>query len=181
MVIKDTTLPDAKIIIPKVYKDSRGYFFESYQFQKFKENGILENFVQDNEVESKKGVLRGLHYQLKYPQSKLVRVIKGDILDVAVDIRKGSKTFGKSKMIHLSSENKKMFYIPHGYAHGYLVLSDIAIVQYKCTEYYRPDDQFGIIWNDKTLNLNWGIDQPILSYKDSISPDLNNQKKLPIF
>jgi len=108
MVIKDTTLPGAKIIIPKVYQDSRGYFFESYQCENFKENGILENFVQDNEAESKKGVLRGLHYQLKYPQSKLVRVIKGDILDVAVDIRKGSKTFGRSKMIHLSSENKKI-------------------------------------------------------------------------
>ena len=179
MIIKDSILPDIRIIIPKVHKDSRGYFFESYQKEKFRYNGISENFVQDNQVESKKGVLRGLHYQLNYPQGKLVRVIKGEILDVAVDIRKGSKSFGKSEMIHLSCENKRMFYIPEGFAHGYLVLSEIAIVYYKCTEYYRPDDQYGVIWNDKRLNLDWGTNHPILSNKDSELPDLNDQQYLP--
>ena len=179
MIIKDTILPDVRIIIPKVHEDSRGHFFESYQKEKFRYNGISENFVQDNQVESSKGVLRGLHYQLNYPQGKLVSVIKGEILDVAVDIRKGSKSFGKSEMIHLSCKNKRMLYVPEGFAHGYLVLSEIAIVYYKCTEYYKPDDQYGVIWNDKTLNLDWGTNHPILSNKDSELPGLNDQKYLP--
>ena len=179
MIVKNTSLDGVKIITPTVFEDERGYFFESYKTPIFKNNELPINFVQDNEVKSTKGVLRGLHYQFNRPQGKLVRVVSGSILDVAVDIRKGSPTFGQSEIVHLTAENNKMLYIPEGFAHGYLVTSLESIVIYKCTDIYDPNDQFGIIWNDETIGVDWTYDSPILSEKDLILPALNDQQFLP--
>ena len=179
MIVKNTLLDGVKIITPTVFEDERGYFFESYKAPIFKNNDLPINFVQDNEVKSTKGVLRGLHYQFNRPQGKLVRVISGSILDVAVDIRKGSPTFGQSEIVHLTAENNKMLYIPEGFAHGYLVTSSESIVVYKCTDIYDPNDQFGIIWNDETIGVDWTYDSPILSEKDLMLPALNDQQFLP--
>ena len=179
MIVKNTSLDGVKIITPTVFEDERGYFFESYKTPIFKNNELPINFVQDNEVKSTKGVLRGLHYQFNRPQGKLVRVVSGSILDVAVDIRKGSPTFGQSEIVHLTAENNKMLYIPEGFAHGYLVTSSESIVIYKCTDIYDPNDQFGIIWNDETIGVDWTYDSPILSEKDLMLPVLNDQQFLP--
>ena len=179
MIVKNTSLDGVKIITPTVFEDERGYFFESYKTPIFKNNELPINFVQDNEVKSTKGVLRGLHYQFNRPQGKLVRVVSGSILDVAVDIRKGSPTFGQSEIVHLTAENNKMLYIPEGFAHGYLVTSSESIVVYKCTDIYDPNDQFGIIWNDETIGVDWTYDSPILSEKDIMLPALNDQQFLP--
>jgi len=179
MIVKNTSLDGVKIITPTVFEDERGYFFESYKTPIFKNNELPINFVQDNEVKSTKGVLRGLHYQFNRPQGKLVRVISGSILDVAVDIRKGSPTFGQSEIVHLTAENNKMLYIPEGFAHGYLVTSSESIVVYKCTDIYDPNDQYGIIWNDETIGVDWMYDSPILSEKDLMLPALNDQQFLP--
>tara|TARA_Y100001934_G_C12147259_1_gene675533 strand:+ start:405 stop:950 length:546 start_codon:yes stop_codon:yes gene_type:complete len=179
MKIENTKFEDAKVITPKVFKDSRGYFFESYKATTYSEKFSPCNFVQDNEVRSKKNVLRGLHYQLKRPQGKLVRVVCGKIMDVAVDIRIGSPTFGKFHIVELSADNKKIFYIPEGFAHGYLVTSKDSIVLYKCTNLYDAKDEYGIKWNDETINIKWGNMNPILSEKDKNLPTLNNQKFLP--
>ena len=181
MIVKNTLLDGVKIITPTVFEDERGYFFESYKAPIFKNNDLPINFVQDNEVKSTKGVLRGLHYQFNRPQGKLVRVVSGSILDVAVDIRKGSPTFGQSEIVHLTAENNKMLYIPEGFAHGYLVTSSESIVVYKCTDIYDPNDQFGIIWNDETIGVDWTYDSPILSEKDLMLPALNDQQFLPEF
>ena len=179
MIVNNTSLDGVKIITPTVFEDERGYFFESYKTPIFKNNELPINFVQDNEVKSTKGVLRGLHYQFNRPQGKLVRVVSGSILDVAVDIRKGSPTFGQSEIVHLTAENNKMLYIPEGFAHGYLVTSSESIVVYKCTDIYDPNDQFGIIWNDETIGVDWMYDSPILSEKDLMLPALNDQQFLP--
>ena len=179
MIVKNTLLDGVKIITPTVFEDERGYFFESYKAPIFKNNDLPINFVQDNEVKSTKGVLRGLHYQFNRPQGKLVRVISGSILDVAVDIRKRSPTFGQSEIVHLTAENNKMLYIPEGFAHGYLVTSSESIVVYKCTDIYDPNDQYGIIWNDETIGVDWMYDSPILSEKDLMLPALNDQQFLP--
>ena len=179
MIVKNTSLDGVKIITPTVFEDERGYFFESYKTPIFKNNELPINFVQDNEVKSTKGVLRGLHYQFNRPQGKLIRVISGSILDVAVDIRKGSPTFGQSEIVHLTAENNKMLYIPEGFAHGYLVTSSESIVVYKCTDIYDPNDQYGIIWNDETIGVDWTYDSPILSEKDLMLPALNDQQFLP--
>jgi dTDP-4-dehydrorhamnose 3,5-epimerase len=179
MIVENTSLDGVKIITPTVFEDERGYFFESYKAPLFKNNDLPINFVQDNEVKSAKGVLRGLHYQFNRPQGKLVRVISGSILDVAVDIRKGSPTFGQSEIVHLTAENNKMLYIPEGFAHGYLVTSSESIVVYKCTDIYDPTDQYGIIWNDETIGVDWMYDSPILSEKDLMLPALNDQQFLP--
>ena len=179
MIVKNTSLDGVKIITPTVFEDERGYFFESYKAPIFKNNDLPINFVQDNEVKSTKGVLRGLHYQFNRPQGKLVRVISGSILDVAVDIRKGSPTFGQSEIVHLTAENNKILYIPEGFAHGYLVTSSESIVVYKCTDIYDPNDQYGIIWNDETIGVDWTYDSPILSEKDLMLPALNDQQFLP--
>jgi len=179
MIVKNTSLDGVKIITPTIFEDERGYFFESYKAPIFKNNDLPINFVQDNEVKSTKGVLRGLHYQFNRPQGKLVRVISGSILDVAVDIRKGSPTFGQYEIVHLTAENNKMLYIPEGFAHGYLVTSSESIVVYKCTDIYDPNDQYGIIWNDETIGLDWMYDSPILSEKDLMLPALNDQQFLP--
>jgi len=153
---------------PKCIGDNRGYFMETYNYEDFKNAGLSQVFVQDNQSLSKKGVLRGLHFQIKHPQGKLVRVLKGEVFDVAVDIRPDSKTYGKWHGEYLSGENKRQFYIPEGFAHGFLVLSEEAEFTYKCTDFYHPEDEGGIIWNDKDLNIDWPIkDMEILfSEKD---------------
>ncbi len=143
------------IIEPVVHGDSRGYFMETYNMRDMEEAGLNLNFVQDNQSMSTKGVLRGLHFQKQYPQGKLVRVIKGKVFDVAVDMRKGSKTFGKWFGVELTEENKKQFYISEGFAHGFLVLSDVAEFCYKVTDFYHPNDEGGIAWNDPAIAINW--------------------------
>lgn len=181
MKVIATNLPEVKIIIPKIFNDERGHFFESYQEDKFKEIGIPFYFPQDNHVFSRKNVIRGLHYQLIKPQGKLVRAIHGEILDVAVDIRKGSPNFGDHISVRLSEKNKKMLYVPEGFAHGYSVLSEECIVSYKCTNVYNIKNEHGIIWNDSNLDITWEVDNPIISSKDLHLPDLNTQNKLPKF
>lgn len=145
------------VIEPKVFPDARGYFMETYNQNDFKEEGLNMTFVQDNQSMSVKGVLRGLHFQKEHPQGKLVRVIKGEVYDVAVDLRKNSKTFGKYFGVILSAENKKQFYIPEGFAHGFLVLSDEAEFAYKCTDFYRLGDEGGLLWNDENIGIEWPI------------------------
>ncbi len=144
-------------IEPTVFGDARGYFMETYHYQDFKEAGIDVQFVQDNQSASKKGVLRGLHFQINYPQDKLVRVLRGEVFDVAVDLRKGSKTYGKWHGVLLSEENKKQFFIPKDFAHGFLVLSDYAEFAYKCTDFYHPNDEGGLIYNDPEIGIDWPV------------------------
>ena len=157
--IKVTKLPieGLYIIEPLVHGDSRGYFVETYNKRDMEEAGLNMNFVQDNQSMSVKGVLRGLHFQKQYPQGKLVRVIKGKVFDVAVDLRKGSKTYGQWYGVELTEENKKQFYISEGFAHGFLVLSDTAEFCYKVTDFYHPGDEGGLAWNDPEINIDWGI------------------------
>jgi dTDP-4-dehydrorhamnose 3,5-epimerase len=164
--IIQTELPGVVLIKPQVFNDARGFFYESYRHDRLEEAGITANFVQDNHSRSMCGTLRGLHYQLRRPQAKICRVVTGEVLDVAVDIRRGSSTFGKSVSAVLSAENKLSIFIPAGFAHGFLVLSDSADFLYKCTDYYYADDQYGIAWNDPELNIQWGIADPLLSDKD---------------
>lgn len=156
------------IIEPNCIGDNRGYFMETYNYADFKKSGLSMVFVQDNQSKSRKGVLRGLHFQKEHPQGKLVRVIKGEVFDVAVDIRKDSKTFGMWEGVILSEENKRQFYIPEGFAHGFLVLSDEAEFVYKCTDFYHPEDEGGIMYNDPDINIQWPkLDvEYILSDKD---------------
>ncbi len=153
-----TSIEDLCIIEPTVFEDERGFFMETYQAGEFKEAGLDFNFVQDNHSKSTKGVLRGLHFQYTKPQGKLVRVIKGEVFDVAVDLRKNSSTFGKWEGFILSDENKKQLYVPEGFAHGFLVLSDVAEFTYKCTEFYYPQDEGGILWNDPHIGIEWPLD-----------------------
>ena len=164
-----TKLEGVYIIEPTIFGDNRGYFMESYSKRDFEEAGLTMNFVQDNESKSKKGVLRGLHFQTKYTQGKLVRVVEGEVFDVAVDLREGSPTFGQWTGVTLTAENKKQFYVPEGFAHGFLVLSDTATFQYKCTDYYAPEYDGGVLWNDPEIGIDWpleGIDEVLLSDKD---------------
>lgn len=153
--VKKCTIDGLYIIEPTVHEDNRGYFIETYNQNDMYEAGLNMTFVQDNQSMSKKGVLRGLHFQKKYPQGKLVRVLKGRVFDVAVDLRRESKTFGQWYGIELSEENKKQFYISEGFAHGFLVLSDQAEFFYKCTDFYHPGDEAGIAWNDPDINIKW--------------------------
>lgn len=165
----ETEIEGVYIIEPTVFGDNRGYFMETYNYNEFKEAGLDMVFVQDNQSKSKKGVLRGLHFQKTHPQGKLVRVIEGEVFDVAVDLRKDSKTYGKWVGVILSKDNKKQFYIPEGFAHGFLVLSDEAEFTYKCTDFYHPEDEGGIAWNDPDIGVEWpmeGIEKVILSDKD---------------
>lgn len=144
-----------KVITPSVFGDERGYFVETYQQQDFKAAGIDVNFVQDNQSSSKKGVLRGLHFQINYPQDKLVRVVSGEVFDVAVDLREGSSTFGQWYGVHLSAENKKQFFIPKNFAHGFIVLSESAEFCYKCTDFYHANDEGGLFWDDPDIGVEW--------------------------
>lgn len=166
MNVSDTKIEGLKLIQPKVFEDERGFFLESYNFDRYKEYGISDVFVQDNRSCSGKNVLRGLHFQKNYPQGKLVTVIKGSVLDVAVDLRPESKTFGQYESVILSEDNKLQMFVPKGFGHGFLVLSDTAIFDYKCTDYYKPEDESGIIWDDPDLNIHWPIKNPIVSQKD---------------
>lgn len=165
----ETRIKDLYIIEPKVFGDDRGYFMESYNRKDFEKAGLKIEFVQDNESKSRKGVLRGMHFQTKHTQGKLVRVTSGEVYDVAVDLRKDSPTFGQWEGVLLSAENKRQFYVPEGFAHGFLVLSDEAVFNYKCTDYYAPEYDCGLLWNDKDVNIQWpleNIDEVILSEKD---------------
>lgn len=168
-----TDIVDICIIEPTIFGDKRGYFMETYQYEEFKKAGIDNVFVQDNQSKSRRGVLRGLHFQSQHPQAKLVRVISGVIFDVAVDIRPGSVTYGKWLGVTLSAENQKQLFIPKGFAHGYLVLSDEAELCYKCDEFYHPDDEGGFMWNDPVIGIKWPLDKTevILSEKDKKYPE----------
>lgn len=169
MLIIDTKIPDVKIIEPAVYGDERGFFMETWNQQKFEElvTGKPTRFVQDNHSKSKKGILRGLHYQTENTQGKLVRVVSGEVFDVVVDIRKGSPTFGHWVGVHLSADNKRQLWIPEGFAHGFYVTSEEAEFVYKCTDYYNPKAEVSISWDDKELNIDWPlVDKPVLSNKD---------------
>lgn len=159
-------LPEVIVIEPTIFADDRGYFFEGFQSKRYKEIGIQESFVQDNYSRSAKNTVRGLHYQLHYPQGKLVGVTAGSVLDIIVDIRLGSPTFGKWISIELNDQNIRQVYIPKGFAHGFCVLSDTADFYYKCTDYYMPNDDYGIAWNDTFINIAWPVAVPIMSKKD---------------
>lgn len=174
-IFNKTEIEGVYIIEPKVFGDNRGYFMETYNEQEFKKNGLDYNFVQDNQSKSKKGVLRGLHFQKTHPQAKLVRVLEGEVFDVAVDLRKDSKTYGKWVGVILSEENKKQFMIPRGFAHGFVVLSDTAIFAYKCDDFYHPEDEGGIMWNDPDINIVWSYKgELLLSEKDKVHPLLKD-------
>lgn len=165
------------VVEPKVFGDNRGYFMETYSERDFKEFGLDYTFVQDNQSSSKKGVLRGLHFQKIHQQAKYVSVVAGEVFDVAVDLRKASKTYGKWFGVVLSAENKKRFLIPKGFAHGFLVLSDMAEFSYKCDEFYHPEEEFGIPWNDPLIGIKWPeIEEIILSEKDTKYPLLSESK-----
>lgn len=180
---KKMEIEDVILVTPKVFGDSRGFFMESYQKSAFEQNGINDNFSQDNHSKSTKGVLRGLHYQTNpKAQAKLVRCSRGKILDVAVDIRKDSPTFGKWVGEILSEENKNMLYIPAGFAHGFVVLSDEAELLYKASNEYSPENDRGVRWNDPDINVEWGIDfEPLISEKDSKQPFLKDIKEEDLF
>ncbi|WP_138380601.1 dTDP-4-dehydrorhamnose 3,5-epimerase [Luteithermobacter gelatinilyticus] len=165
----NTKIPDLVIIEPNVYGDHRGFFMETWRADIFKKNGIDANFVQDNHSQSRQGILRGLHYQIRQSQGKLVRVIRGEVFDVAVDMRQHSETFGQWVAVTLSAENKRMFWIPEGFAHGFYVMSDEAEFVYKCTDFYAPEHERCLLWNDPDLAIEWPlVDEapPILSEKD---------------
>ncbi len=168
MIVEQFDIQGLLIIKPTIFSDDRGLFYETYSKNKYHEIGLPIDLLQDNESISKKNVLRGLHFQNPpYDQGKLVRVIKGKVLDVAVDIRKKSPTYGKYLMVELSEENKYQFWIPSGFAHGFLSLTDETIFTYKCSNFYNKDAESGLIWSDTDLNINWGVDTPIVSEKDN--------------
>ncbi|MBU9736569.1 dTDP-4-dehydrorhamnose 3,5-epimerase [Diplocloster agilis] len=171
LIVEKCKIEGLKVVQPQVFYDTRGYFMETYNYNDFAEVGIKDIFVQDNQSKSKKGVLRGLHFQINFPQAKLVRVVKGEVFDVAVDLRKGSKTFGEWYGVNLSEENKKQFYIPQNFAHGFVVLSEEAEFAYKCTDFYHPNDEGGVAWNDPEIGIDWPIKDTmelIISEKDKL-------------
>ncbi|KLU60293.1 dTDP-4-dehydrorhamnose 3,5-epimerase [Peptococcaceae bacterium CEB3] len=172
-VIK-THLPGVLIIEPDIFGDKRGFFMETWNRVRYGDKGLAVNFVQDNLSFSQKGVLRGLHFQYPNPQGKLVYVLQGEVFDVSVDIRLGSPTFGRWQGVTLSGENKRQFYIPEGFAHGFCVTSDTALFAYKCTEVYTPKAEHGLIWNDPDLGIDWPVAEPLLSEKDTVYPRLRD-------
>ncbi|GIZ07440.1 dTDP-4-dehydrorhamnose 3,5-epimerase [Flavobacterium sp. UMI-01] len=177
MNLETTFIKDLVVLTPTVFEDERGYFMESYNANKLKDLGVNIDFVQDNQSFSKKGTLRGLHYQNPpYAQTKLVRVLEGEIIDVAVDLRKDSPTFGKHFGIKLTAENKKQLLVPQGFAHGFSVISETAVVLYKCDQFYNKESEGGIRYDDPELNIDWGMDlkEAIVSEKDAVLPDLTN-------
>ena len=168
MNIIKTKLQDYVIIEPKIFDDKRGFFLETFQTSRYADlAGIILPFVQDNHSRSSKGVLRGLHFQKTKPQGKLVRVVRGEVYDVAVDIRRDSNTFGQWEAVVLSEDNKKQVWVPPGFAHGFVTLSDIADFEYKCTDYYNPEDEVSILWSDPSLDIAWPVENPILCDKDA--------------
>jgi dTDP-4-dehydrorhamnose 3,5-epimerase len=166
MQIIETSLPGVKIIEPDVFGDRRGFFLESYHRKRYREGGVSSDFVQDNLSFSRRGTLRGLHYQLPHEQAKLVQVLQGEVFDVAVDIRRGSPTFGQWTGARLSAENKRQLFIPEGFAHGFCVLSETALFLYKCSDFYHPECEGGVLWCDPHLGIDWPIEDPVLSEKD---------------
>jgi dTDP-4-dehydrorhamnose 3,5-epimerase len=174
MRIQDTALAGALLIEPKVFGDPRGYFLETYNQDRYREAGMDLDFVQDNLSLSRQGTLRGLQYQNPQPQGKLVYVLEGEVFDVAVDIRKDSPTFGQWVGVTLSSENKRQFYVPPGFAHGFCVTSETALFAYKCTDRYVPEAEGGILWNDEDIGIDWPITEPLLSEKDKAAPRLRD-------
>jgi dTDP-4-dehydrorhamnose 3,5-epimerase len=168
----ETSLPGVCELRPKVFRDARGFFLETYHRGRFADLGITDSFVQDNHSRSLKGTLRGLHYQLRHPQSKLCRVVEGEALDVAVDIRLGSPHFGKWTSVLLSAEEHNQIYIPGGFAHGFLALTDPVQFLYKCSDFYDPADEHGVAWNDPGLHISWGVENPLVSEKDTRYPTL---------
>lgn len=178
-----TDLSDVLLIEPRVFKDSRGFFMETFHQKKYAEAGIDHDFIQDNYSHSTQGTLRGLHYQLKQPQAKLIYVITGEIFDVAVDIRRGSPGFGKWVGQYLSRENKRQLFIPEGFAHGFCVISETADVLYKTTDLYNPDDEYGVLWSDPTVGIDWPVGEPIISEKDRQFPGLKEipETDLPVY
>jgi dTDP-4-dehydrorhamnose 3,5-epimerase len=163
----NTSLPEVWELQPKVFRDARGFFLETYHQQKFSDLGIPDAFVQDNHSRSAKGTLRGLHYQLRHTQAKLCRVVEGEVMDVAVDVRLGSPTFGKWTSVLLSAERQNQIFIPQGFAHGFVALSDTVQFLYKCSDIYDPTSEYGIIWNDPDLAISWGVANPLVSEKDA--------------
>jgi len=176
-----TAIPDVFIIEPRVFGDHRGFFMETYQKERFLAAGIDVEFVQDNHSRSSMGVLRGLHYQNPNAQGKLVRTLSGSIFDVALDVRKGSPTFGKWVGVELSAENKRQLWVPPGLAHGFGVISETAEVAYKCTTYYDPASEKGILWNDPDVGIAWPLSSPTLSEKDANAPRLRDAVNLPVY
>lgn len=177
-----TKIPDLYIIEPKVFGDDRGYFMESYSQKDFADAGLTMTFVQDNESKSRKGVLRGLHFQTKHTQGKLVRVIQGEVWDVAVDLRKGSPTYGQWEGVYLSAENKRQLYVPEGFAHGFVVTSEEAVFNYKCTDFYAPEYDSGLLWNDPDVGIEWpleGLGDILLSGKDKKQKTFKELNDLP--
>ncbi|MEM7018915.1 MAG: dTDP-4-dehydrorhamnose 3,5-epimerase [Pseudomonadota bacterium] len=173
MKVTQTDIPGVVIIDPDVHGDARGFFLETFQIRRYREEaGIQEGFVQDNQSRSRHGVLRGLHFQRTYPQGKLVHVTQGEVFDVAVDIRPESPAFGRWAGVRLSEENHRQFYVPPGCAHAFVVLSETADFQYKCTDFYHPEDEGSLIWNDPDVGIEWPIDNPQLSDKDAHAPTL---------
>lgn len=175
MIVLPTKLKDCVVIEPEVFRDDRGFFLETFQSLKYDNlAGITLPFVQDNYSRSSKGVLRGLHFQKTKPQGKLVRVVRGEVYDVAVDLRKNSNTFCQWDSVVLSEHNQKQLWVPPGFAHGFLVLSETADFDYKCTDFYDPSDEGAILWNDQNLDISWPIEKPILSFKDANAPSLTD-------
>ena len=183
MNIIQTDIEGVLIFEPKAFGDPRGFFMETWSRDRYRDAGLDVDFVQDNVSSSTKGVLRGLHYQYPQPQGKLVQVLRGEVLDVAVDIRVGSPTFGRAVTCVLSEENHKQFFVPEGFAHGFCVLSDLALFSYKCTDYYNSKTEGGVLWNDPDLAVDWPIDEPALSEKDRVCPRLKDIPKdqLPVY
>ena len=173
------SIPGVIVIEPDVHQDRRGFFLETYHVEKYRDGGIPDVFVQDNHSRSMRGTLRGLHLQLKRPQGKLIRVIEGEIFDVAVDVRRGSPTFGKWVGVALSADNFKQVYIPKGFAHGFAVVSEVAQVEYKCTDLYDPASEIGIAWDDPAIGITWPIETPVLSDRDRRHPRLADAPELP--
>jgi dTDP-4-dehydrorhamnose 3,5-epimerase len=181
MKVTQTQIPEVLIIEPEVFGDQRGFFSETYQVVRYASYGIMGPFVQDNLSRSARGVLRGLHFQNPRSQGKLVSVLRGQILDVAVDVRFGSPTFGRHIAVELSEDNRRQIWVPRGFAHGFLVLSEIADFSYKCDEFYSPPDEFSLRWNDPAVGIEWGIDAPTLSARDAAAPTLADLKNLPLY
>lgn len=181
MNVITTYIPDVVIIEPKLFGDARGFFLETYQFERYASHGISRPFVQDNLSRSGKGVLRGLHLQNPAAQGKLVSILRGSVLDVAVDVRQGSPTFGRHVAVELNEENRRQLWVPRGFAHGFAVLSESADFAYKCDNTYSPKDEIVVRWNDPALGIDWRIEEPSLSARDAAAPLLQTVSNLPVY
>jgi dTDP-4-dehydrorhamnose 3,5-epimerase len=181
MRIVSTELSEVLIIEPQLFDDARGFLMEAYRFNRYAEQGMVRPFVQDNLSRSGRGVVRGLHLQNPLPQGKLVSILKGKVLDVAVDVRVGSPNFGRHIAVELSDENRRQLWVPRGFAHGFTVLSETADCFYKCDEYYSPKDEVSVRWDDPALGIDWKVENPVLSARDVIAPLLSEVRNLPIF